>query len=324
MVDDDRQQSGAATERLVSTRRLIGQLIGFLIGAALLAWCVRIAVKGGDWSRLTDADWRLVALIIGCTIVSLMANGATFWLLIRPIKPMSMLDLQWLNVACNLLNYAPIRAGAITRTAYHLRVDRMPLLQIGAWFASIIVIFVLVLGACVVATLVSPRIDVVWALLAIGQIVVGVWLVRTFVAHRFVARFGQGADRMLGQTPILAGVVGLRIVDLAAFVGRMGAAAAILGLDLEPDRLVILAIVAAAARLVPFGRVGFAEAAVAAVAVRLNLDQASLAQMLEQTGPWAQLALIESAGEAIVFIPGGAITLFWLRRRWRQAAADGG
>jgi hypothetical protein len=33
----------------------------------------------------------------------------------------------------------------------------------------------------------------------------------------------------------------------------------------------------------------------------------------------AQLALVESAGEALVYIPLGLVSLFWLRRRLRQA-----
>ena len=110
-------------------------------------------------------------------------------------------------------------------------------------------------------------------------------------------------------------------MDLSAFLGRMWAAAAILELDVPTHHIVILAVVAFTARLIPFGRVGFAEAAVTALAAQLaasGLEGASIQAVLNASGPWAQLALIESAGEALILIPSGAIAILWLRRRWRR------
>ena len=98
---------------LLSPRRLIVQLVGFVIGAALLIWCIKLAIGGGDWSKLRDANAGLLSLLLGCTCVSLFINGSTFWLTAQPVARLPFWDLQRLNLACNLLNYAPIRVGSL-------------------------------------------------------------------------------------------------------------------------------------------------------------------------------------------------------------------
>ena len=228
-----------------------------------------------------------------------------------------------------MLNYAPIRAGAIARIAYHIRVDRLGLLEIGAWFTMLGYILLLGVGSCALATLAHPEIDWLWAVLVIGQMILGAAVARVAVGHRLIVRHGRGIDRMLRDPMSLGGAVLLRLVDIAAFTGRMGAAISILGLTLPGSHLVMLALVALVASLIPFGRLGFREWAVALAAARLSAfgtDPGSI-----ESFAWAQLALVESAGEASVVIPAGAVALLWYRHRWRRGAgaadvpgADGG
>jgi len=308
---------------LLSPRRLIVQLVGFVIGAALLIWCIKLAIGGGDWSKLRDANVGLLGVLLGCTCVSLFINGSTFWLTVQPVARLSFWDLQRLNLACNLLNYAPIRVGAIARVAYHMRVDRVSFLHIAAWFGSIVYTMAVVLGACLTATMMRPSIDWIWAMIVTVLLIVGGVVTRVIISHRLFAKYGQGIDRILRSHRVLWGAMVLRLLDLTAFLGRMWAAAAILGLEIPTHHILILAVVAFTARLIPFGRVGFAEAAVTALAARLasvGVEGSSIQAVLNESGPWAQLALVESAGEALILIPGGAITLLWLRRRWRRGA----
>ncbi len=306
---------------LLSPRRLIIQLVGFIAGAALLIWCIKLAIGGGDWSKLRDANVGLIGVLLGCTCISLFINGSTFWLTAQPLVRVPFWDLQRLNLACNLLNYAPIRAGAIARVAYHMRVDRVHPLQIAAWFGSVFYIMAMVIAACLVATIIRPSIDLVWAMIVVGVVVGGGVVTRLIISHRLFAKYGQGVDLILRSHRVLWGAMVLRILDLSAFLGRMWAAATILDLQIPPHHLLVLALVAFAARLIPLGRVGFAEAAVTALAARLattGMDGASIEAVLSGSGPWAQLALVESAGEALILIPGGGIALLWLRRRWRR------
>ena len=75
----------------------------------------------------------------------------------------------------------------------------------------------------------------------------------------------------------------------------------------------MLAVVAVLANLIPFGRVGFREFAVAMAAAQLFSSDTTF------DVPWEMLALFESAGEAAVFIPLGGILLIWFIPRLANA-----
>ena len=138
--------SDAPTPPLLTTRRMLWQVGGFLVGAALLAWCIIGAVRGGDWSKVASASPWLIAGLAASTVMSLAVNGALFWVTIRPVQRLGMWDLQLLNVTTGILNYAPVRAGLVARILFHLRVDRMGVLRMGAWFTTVIVLLGVSLG----------------------------------------------------------------------------------------------------------------------------------------------------------------------------------
>ena len=306
------------TTSLLTPRKIIMQLVGFALGLALLIWCIHKAVQGGGdgWAKLKDADPMLIVGLIVCTLVSLLANGALFWIVVRPLHPLRLSHMQYLNLVTSVLNYAPIRAGLVARVAYHLRVDRMSIVLIGGWFAAIGYTLVLTLGAVVMATILRPSFDWLWIVLLAAQLVVGGLLTRLLLGVPIVQRVGKGMDRMLREPSALWGAIGLRLVDIAAYAGRMACAVAILDLTLTASQVLLLAIAAIAVSLNPLGRVGFREAGVAFFAGLLAMtgEQFEVAQV--------QLALIESAGEAIVSIPLGAVSLLWYRHRWVHAKAQ--
>jgi len=304
-----------ASGRVLTPRRIAIELLGSTVGLGLLGWIIYKAAGQQGWGRILDAEPWLIAALLGCTVASTIINGAQFWVTGRPIAPLRFLDMQWLNMTGNLLNYAPVRLGAIARVAYHMRIDRLGLLQITAWFGMIGYILMLGVGACILATLVRPAIDVAWGLLVVGQMVLGGLLTRVLVGHPLIVKHGRGIDRMLSEPAPLWGAITLRLIDLAAFAGRMAAALMILGITLPGADIVILGLVAFVAQLIPFGRLGFREFAVAYAARWLSAQGADTAGAF----PWEQLALVESAGEAIIYIPGGAIALVWYRRKWKNA-----
>lgn len=310
----------------LTPRKIALQVIGWLAGIALLAWVIHGAVQqgggdgapgapgeGGGWQRIRDADPWLIAALLGCTLASAIFNGTAFWITIQPIRRVRWWDMQVLNLVANMLNYAPVRLGALLRVVYHLRVDRLTLLQIGAWFALIAYLLLLGIGACLLATLLHERIDLVWLAIVIGVMVAGAGAARFFAGNRLVARYGRGVDQVVCFSPGLWGAVVLRLLDLAAFAGRMWAAVAILGLAMSPADTIVLAMVALAADLVPFGKLGFREFCVAAAAARLSMQSADI------DAAFKQLALIDSAGQALVYLPLGALAMLAMRGRWRQA-----
>jgi len=302
---------------LLSPGKLFLQLGFFAVGIALLVWVIAGAVETeGLWERIV-ANKMLVAALLGCTAVSAALNGLSFWVTVRPICRIPVWDLQRINLVANMLNYAPLRLGAIARVYYHVRVDRLTLLQIGAWFSLIGYLLLLALGACLVATLVRFQVDWIWGLLVAAQMLAGILAIRLFGRVPLVARHGRGFDRMVKDRFTLWTAVGLRIADMLVYVTRMGLAAAILGIGLSAPQIVVLAVVALSVSLMPVGRVGFREAAVAVVAGGLSLSGADIDANMKQ------LALVESAGEALVYIPLGILALPWLWQRLRSGATPG-
>ena len=256
---------------LPGRRSVIAQLIAFAIGLGLLWWCVDRAIEQGDWSKIRHADPGLVLVLLGCTIVSLVINGTTYWITIRPVKRLKLWDLQCLNLVSNMLNYAPVRLGLVARIAYHLRVDGLRPLQIAGWLAFVGYLVALTIGSCIGATLLRDRVDGIWLGLVLGQIAIGGLGCRMIVGVRLVKRYGQGLDRIVGRPTALWGALLLRLGDMAAYAGRMSAALAILGFQLHLPHIVILAVVAIAASMTPLGRVGFREWGVAKAGALLGL-----------------------------------------------------
>jgi hypothetical protein len=195
-------------------------------------------------------------------------------------------------------------------------VDGLGFLQIGAWFSLIGYTLILGVASCVLATIVRQDVDWVWAGLVAAQLALGGMAIRVFGGLPLVARYGRGIDQIATDHLALWGAIALRVTDLGAFTGRMAVTAAILGISLAPSQVVVLALVALAASLIPFGRVGFREFCVAATGLTMVADEAR--------DNMNQLALIESAGEVLVFVPVGAVLLPWFRRRWREGRGNDG
>jgi hypothetical protein len=297
---------------ILTPRKVAVQVVGFVLGLGLLAWCIVIAVRGGDWSLLASAHPGLIAGLIACSVVSFGINGTVFWLTIRPVQPVRMFDQQLLNMVSNVLNYAPIRAGLVARIAFNLRIERLSIIQVGAWYAAIGVTIALPLGACVAATVVRPAFDAWWMVIVLAQIGLGGLLISALLGQPVFVRYGRGMEQMLRQPACLWGAIALRLIDIGAYVGRMACAVAIMDIDLAAPDILLMAFATLAVSMNPIGRVGFREAAVAFVAARLTATSLTDAEV---AGRFFQLALIESAGEALVAVPLGALALLWYWRR---------
>jgi len=318
--EDPNADRDAVAAPALRGRRLVLQIAGFVLGLALIVWCVRTAAQGDGWSRLRDADPLLIAALLGCTLVSLMLNGAVFWLSARPLRRMPLARLQAINLVAALLNYAPVRLGFVARVAFHVRVDRIGVLDLACWFGAMTIVLGTVLMATAVATVIRPQPDLLWLLLFAAQIGAMTLVLRVGLGLPLLEPLRKRLPRLapLVTDPVAWwGSVALRTADLAAFTARMAIAATILGLSLGVGDLMLLAVTALVFGMSPLGRLGFREAGVAFVAARLSggLDS------MDVDAAFAGLALLESVGEAIVAIPLGILALPWF---WRRMAAGAG
>lgn len=308
---------------LLSPRKAALQVFAWLVGLALLAWVIKGAIETGSgsgaenapsaWDRIRHAPPLLLVSLLGCTLASAIFNGTTFWITVQPLKPLRWLHMQLLNLVANMLNYAPVRLGAVARIAYHMRVDRLSLIQIGGWFTLIAYVLFLGIGSALLATLVRDRVDWLWLALMLGQMIVGGAALRFIASIPIIARHARGLDKMALHRQGVWGAIGLRVIDLGAYAGRMGAAMTMLGMHLPWSHVVVLAMVALLSSLLPVGRLGFREYLVSLAAARLSMEAATI------DAAFKQLALLESAGEALVFIPLGIAAVPWYRKRWREA-----
>jgi len=297
-------------------RRII-DLFGFLVGIGLLTWLIVIAVRDGDWQRVWNADPRLLAGLLGCTVLSAALAGATFWITVRPVNRIGFIELQGVNLVASMLNYAPVRLGMLSRFAWHMRVDSMRLLDILAWFASVAVLIAAGLVICSVATLLVPGVGPLWWVLIVAGMLAAGFVLGFIPRIRFVQKHGRGADRILASPSARWGGLVLRLLDFGTFAGRIAFALAILGITMAPSHVLVLAVVALLANLIPFGRLGFREFAVAWAASSLGSDSVAGVN-------WEQLALVESAGELLVFLPLGLLCSPWFAMRLRRGAAAAG
>ncbi len=279
-------------------------VIGFIVGIGLLAWLVTVAVRDGDWSRVAEADGMLIFGLLACTLLSAVLNGATFWITSRPVQRLGFLELQGVNLVASMLNYAPIRLGMVSRFVWHMRVDRMRLLDVMAWIAAVAVLILFGLVVVLCATAISPEVDGLWFVLLLAGWAVVAALIRWPARWSVVRRHGRGFERMLDDPVVRWGGLALRLLDVLTFAGRIGCALAILGLELSPGQIIVLGGVAMMSNLIPIGRLGVREFAVAWTAARLG--SSSTADV-----PWEQLALLESAGEVLVYLPLGICASIW-------------
>ncbi|MEM7228361.1 MAG: hypothetical protein AAF432_06035 [Planctomycetota bacterium] len=312
-------QEPTASSRL-SRRQIITQLIGFVIGLGLLSWCIYQVVQEPDGFRdLLNADWRYIAGLIACTLVSLFVNGTVFWSTMQPYKKTRFSHLHYLNLVASVLNYAPVRAGLIVRIIYHLRIDGLSLLQIGAWIAAITFTVVITIAACFGATIIRQDIDLITLLLTGVLLLVFGYVLSIITRHTIVERYGQGLDLVLSNRRILGVAIGLRLLEIAAIGVRMWCGVRILGLDLNVYEVMLLAYTDLMLSINPLGRVGWREAAIAFVAGMLATNSISTEEIDSTV---YSLGLIVSAGELMIVLPTGLAALVWLRRRWQHVMRD--
>jgi hypothetical protein len=323
----------AAMSAMLAPRRAALQVVGFALGTALVLWVVKGALDAAaDPSRAgimesVRAAWQsrpwLVAGIAITTVLSLVIDGALFWLVLLPVRRLGFMEIQWLTCVTATSNFFPVRLGIPVRYAYALLANRLTFMQATAWFMALTLVILVSLGAVVAATILVPEPGVAWGALVLAALAIG-----GFALHR-IASLGAVRSRMNGWERMLttpgtywAGAV-LRVLEVLLWVARMWCASEILGLGLSFATVTVLGVAAIAVMLNPLGRIGFREATTVLVA---NWMAGGGIDVSHADGGFKQLALVESLGEMFTTIPLGIVAIpflvRWYRLRQREAAAQ--
>jgi hypothetical protein len=323
----------AAMSAMLAPRRAALQVVGFALGTALVLWVVKGALDAAaDPSRAgimesVRAAWQsrpwLVAGIAITTVLSLVIDGALFWLVLLPVRRLGFMEIQWLTCVTATSNFFPVRLGIPVRYAYALLANRMPFAEATAWFVAVTLVILVSLGAITAATAAFPQPGAGWAALVLAGIGAG-WFV-----FRHAAALGPVARRLGPWLPMVTtpwtywtGTL-IRVAEVFLWIVRMWCAAEILDLGLDFATVTVLGVASIAVMLNPLGRLGFREATTVIVA---NWMAGGGLDVAHADAGFTQLALLESLGEMLTTIPAGIASLpflvRWYRFRRREAAAQ--
>lgn len=152
-----------------SRSRVLVQVIGFVIGIGLMAWCVSRALSPDNrqhLEKLRDADWRLVAALAGLSLLSLLINGASFWVVIRPVRRIPFTSVLAVNALATALASLPFKLSVLCRFIIHHRRDGVPLLTITVWMGNALTIILATLVPIVLVSLWRGQVDTIWFIAA--------------------------------------------------------------------------------------------------------------------------------------------------------------
>lgn len=319
------------------------QVLGFVIGLALLWWVIQGVFAPENRSqldRLREAPTAKVAALLGLGLATLVINGAIFHAALWPVKRLRMLDLHSVNAIASVLALLPFKLSVVFRVIAHNRLDRVPLLTIAAWFAAVAASMAVSVLPPLAASLWRGQIDTVWWAVSLGGITAlaatmimiarrlsdgpgWVWFERLIRSMPLPAAIRGAPDdshqglrpriheglRMLAHGRAVWACVGLRMLDAAVHTARFMVAASILGIDLPASKAVIAGtaffLIGAAA---PTGQLGAREAGTAGVLGTL-LHGVDLSQ-------FKLVVLLVSATEATMLLAAAMAGAAWLRP-WR-------
>jgi hypothetical protein len=299
------------------------QGVAFVVGLALLVWCVSLALKPENREALTTlsrAPWWQSGGVIALSVVSLVLNGALFWVTIRPVTRLKFVDVQATNGVATLLNYLPFKIGLAARFVIHHRRDHVPLLTIAAWLAAGAAAALAVFVPLTAASAWRRAIDPVWCVAGLGGVVAcaaALWgISRAFAHARGMARLHAiarvtGLGRlgmswvlrsrafghlhhgfaMLAGARTVGAVIAMRLADVAVSAARFKVAGMAAGVPIGWDT----AVLAACAHFVlgvvaPSGQLGMREGGMTGLAALLAIPGVT-------TGEFAVVALVVGGAE---------------------------
>ena len=314
--------------------RIVVQVVGFLIGIALLGWCVRLALSEENreaLSELSNAPPGSIAALLGLSLVGVVANGLIFWGTLVPVRTLRALDVIAVNSLATFLANLPFKIGLLARIAIHNRRDKAPMAMSFGWFGAVTASLVRVSTSLFAAGALRGVLGE-WTVLAalvmlVVQAVVMVAIAKRLsgeAGHRRLSRLlgrlgGRRALRrcrsqvirelhmgldMLASVKWVAFVVTFRVVDFASQAWRWVVSGELVGADVSPtDGILIAGGHFLAGALSPVGMLGFREGAAIGTAELLGLESRE----------FAPIALLTAGSELVVVIAASGVAIAWLR-----------
>jgi hypothetical protein len=311
------------------------QLVGFLIGLALLAWCGKIAFSGENreaMSNLGEAPPNLMITLVLLSVLGVILDGLTIWLVLRPVRRIQLSGMLATNALATFLSLLPFKLSVMTRVAIHRKRDGVPLAIIGPWFAAVGAVMLAAIAPILLLAAWRPEIDLLWiAMLVVSLLLVTVMLsvaARTLGGQRGLRLIQAFAERqpirlieritksetfilldeglaMLADFKNTLAAVGLRVLYIASMAARLFVASRIVGNPLPTDQSL-------------FGSVAYFFIGIVSPVGALGAREGGTAKFLEWFGEidFEQLAvimLVVTGSEILANTALAAIGIAWLR-----------
>lgn len=170
----------AAAARTRSGVRLGFQALGFLVGLALLSWCISLALTPDNRQHLASlrsADRRLVAGLVLLSAASLAVNALAFWVIIRPVRRVPLPSVLAVNSIATALASLPFKLSVVCRFLVHHRRDGVPLLTITTWMGNTLTVMMAALAPIVGLAIWRPKVDAWWCVVAVLGVAISTTLV---------------------------------------------------------------------------------------------------------------------------------------------------
>jgi hypothetical protein len=317
--------------------RAIVPIVGFALSLGAMVWAVRGALSQENREQLDhlrDASPAQLIAMMGLAAISVAFNGLIFWAVIRPVHRIRATDVISTNAIATFLAYLPFKLSVIARVAIHNRRDGVPLLTIGAWFASVGVLMLLTLGPIALVSILLKDINILWwTLMLLGILLstlLGSWIARFFAGERGLDRLRRlpipeklidsepgtkvrsGFD-MVGDQRAASVANLFRLLDVLAFGGRFMIAAAILQLPIPAgDAFLLGGTYFVIGVLSPFGQVGVREAGTIGFASIVGISAAAAGDDAASS-PVTVMVVFVTAVEGAVNLVCAGFGVAWLR-----------
>ena len=248
---------------------LVLQLLGFLIGLALLAWCGKIAFSGENrdaLKQLGEAPPLLMVSLILLSGLGVMLDGLTIWLVLRPVRRIQLSGMLATNALATFLSLLPFKLSVMARIAIHRKRDGVPLAIIGPWFAAVGAVLIASVAPVLLLAAWRPEIDLLWFVLLTASLALsaaglsisayafsgkrGLRIIQscakrqpigliTNIAHSETFSLLDEGLAMLANFKNTLAAIGLRVAYIASIAARFFIASRIVGSPMPADQSLV-------------------------------------------------------------------------------------
>ncbi len=319
---------------------IVVQIIGFLVGIAMLGWAVRIAMREENreqLAKLTHASPTEILLLLALATLSVGFNGFIFWAVINPVHKIRCTDVIATNAVATFLAYLPFKLSVVSRFVIHNRRDKIPVLTIGAWLLAVAVLMASVFGPVTLVSVWRKQTDPLWWIVSLGGIaastLVGSALARQLagdVGIDRLSRLGLGERvtgsrafirlhsgfEMLGNTRAALIANAVRLLDVFTFALTFNLAARVIDMPLSAqDSLLLGASYFMIGAASPSGMLGAREAGIIGIAGLVGISSSAVSETASGPSPIAAVVLFVTAVQAVVNLGCAGFGIAWLRAR---------